>query len=156
VLTAFAQEVHRMHQHVGAAAGGVVNAVAGARLKNAHQGVHHFRWGEKLARLRACVVGNLLDEILVGAAKNIGRHAGVEKVVPIFTVLDNEKRGELPPPPDGHWSEYSTVAERDFRFAAAAKLAITKSRYFLVGADAIEGWGLPRPRAIGRKFRPSC
>lgn len=74
----------------------------------------------------------------------------------IFAVLDNEKRGQLPPPPDGHWSEYSTVAERDFRFAAAAKLAITKSGYFLVGSDAIEGWGLPRPGALGRKFRPSC
>jgi hypothetical protein len=73
----------------------------------------------------------------------------------IFAVLDNEKRRELPPPPDGHWSEYSTVAERDFRFAAAAKLAITNSGYFLVGTDAIEGWGLPRPGAIGRKFRPS-
>jgi hypothetical protein len=74
----------------------------------------------------------------------------------IFAVLDNEKRGERSPPPDGHWSEYSTVAERDFRFAAAAKLVITKSGYFLVGMDAIEGWGLPRPGAIGRKFRPSC
>jgi hypothetical protein len=74
----------------------------------------------------------------------------------IFAVLDNEKRGQLPPPPEGHWSEYSTVAERDFRFAAAAKLAITKSGYFLVGSDAIEGWGLPRPGALGRKFRPSC
>lgn len=51
----------------------------------------------------------------------------------IFAVLDNEKRGERSPPPDGHWSEYSTVAERDFRFAAAAKLVITKSGYFLVG-----------------------
>ena len=51
----------------------------------------------------------------------------------IFAVLDNEKRGERSPPPDGHWSEYSTVAERDFRFAVAAKLVITKSGYFLVG-----------------------
>ena len=73
----------------------------------------------------------------------------------IFAVLDNKNRGQLPPPPDGHWSEYSTVAERDFRFAAAAKQAITKSGYFLIGSDAIEGWGLPRPGAIGRKFRPS-
>ena len=73
----------------------------------------------------------------------------------IFAVLDNKNRGRLPPPPNGHWSDYSTVAERDFRFAAAAKLAITKSGYFLVGSDAIEGWGLPRPGALGRKFRPS-
>jgi hypothetical protein len=73
----------------------------------------------------------------------------------IFGVLDNGNRRRLPPPPDGHWSEYSTVAEHDFRFAAAAKLAITKNGYFLVGTDAIEGWGVPRPGALGRKFRPS-
>ena len=73
----------------------------------------------------------------------------------IFGVLDNGNRGRLPLPPDGHWSEYSTVAEHDFRFAAAAKRAITKSGYFLVGSDAIEGWGAPRPGALGRKFRPS-
>jgi hypothetical protein len=73
----------------------------------------------------------------------------------IFGVLDNGNRGRLPPPPDGHWSDYSKVAEHDFRFAAAAKLAITKSGYFLVGTDAIEGWGPPRPGTLGRKFRPS-
>ena len=73
----------------------------------------------------------------------------------IFGVLDNENRGRLPPPPGGHWSEYSTVSEPDFKFAAAAKRAITKEGYFLVGSDAIEGWGLPRPGALGRKFRPS-
>ena len=73
----------------------------------------------------------------------------------IFGVLDNGNRGRLPPPPGGHWSEYSTVSEHDFKFAAAAKRAITKGGYFLVGSDAIEGWGLPRPGALGRKFRPS-
>ena len=73
----------------------------------------------------------------------------------IFGVLDNKRRGPLPPPPDGHWSEYSTVGEPDFRFAAAAKRAITKRGYFILGSDAIEGWGPPRPGAIGRKFRPS-
>jgi hypothetical protein len=73
----------------------------------------------------------------------------------IFGVLDNENRGRLPPPPGGHWSEYSTVPEHDFKFAAAAKRAITEGGYFLVGSDAIEGWGLPRPGALGRKFRPS-
>ena len=73
----------------------------------------------------------------------------------IFGVLDNGNRGRLPPPPGGHWSEYSTVSERDFKFAAAAKRAITREGYFLVGSDAIEGWGLPRPGALGRKFRPS-
>jgi hypothetical protein len=36
-----------------------------------------------------------------------------------------------------------------------AKLASTKSGYFLVGADANEGWGLPPPGALGRKLRPS-
>ena len=73
----------------------------------------------------------------------------------IFGVLDNGNRGRLPPPPGGHWSEYSTVSEHDFKFAAAAKRAITQGGYFLVGSDAIEGWGLPRPGALGRKFRPS-
>lgn len=73
----------------------------------------------------------------------------------IFGVLDNGNRGRLPPPPGGHWSEYSTVSEQDFKFAAAAKRAITEGGYFLVGSDAIEGWGLPRPGAFGRKFRPS-
>jgi hypothetical protein len=73
----------------------------------------------------------------------------------IFAVLDNGNRGRLPPPPCGHWSEYSTVSEQDFKFAAAAKRAIIKGGYFLVGSDAIEGWGLPRPGALGRKFRPS-
>jgi hypothetical protein len=73
----------------------------------------------------------------------------------IFGVLDNGNRGRLPPPPGGHWSEYSTVSEQDFKFAAAAKRAITEGGYFLVGSDAIEGWGLPRPGALGRKFRPS-
>jgi hypothetical protein len=73
----------------------------------------------------------------------------------IFGVLDNGHRGQLPPPPGGHWSEYSTVSEHDFKFAAAAKQAITNGGYFLVGSDAIEGWGPPRPGAIGRRFRPS-
>jgi hypothetical protein len=72
----------------------------------------------------------------------------------IFGVLDNGNRGRLPPPPSGHWSEYSTVSEQDFKFAAAAKRAITRGGYFLVGSDAIEGWGPPRPGAVGRKFRP--
>ena len=73
----------------------------------------------------------------------------------IFGVLANGNRGRLPPPPRGHWSEYSTVSEQDFKFAAAAKRAITNGGYFLVGSDAIEGWGPPRPGALGRKFRPS-
>jgi hypothetical protein len=73
----------------------------------------------------------------------------------IFGVLDNGNRGQLPPPPGGHWSEYSTVSEQDFKFAAAAKRAITNGGYFLVGSDAIEGWGPPPPGAVGRKFRPS-
>ena len=73
----------------------------------------------------------------------------------IFGVLDNENRGRLPPPPGGHWSKYSTVSEPDFKFAAAATRAIAKGGYLLVGSDAIEGWGLPRPGALGRKFRPS-
>lgn len=73
----------------------------------------------------------------------------------IFGVLDNGNRGRLPLPPSGHWSEYSTVSEQDFKFAAAAKRAITECGYFLVGSDAIEGWGPPRPGALGRKFRPS-
>jgi hypothetical protein len=73
----------------------------------------------------------------------------------IFGVLDNEHRGRLPPPPGGHWSEYDTVSENDFKFAAAAKRAITNGGYFLVGSDAIEGWGPPRPGAFGRKFWPS-
>src|ERR1700678_292121 len=73
----------------------------------------------------------------------------------IFGVLDNEHRGRLPPPPGGHWSEYDTVSENDFKFAAAAKRAIINGGYFLVGSDAIEGWGPPRPGAFGRKFRPS-
>ncbi len=72
----------------------------------------------------------------------------------IFGVLDNKMRGRLPPPPGGHWSEYSTVREADFRFAAAAKRAIGNRGYFIVGSDAIEGWGTPRPGKIGRKFRP--
>ena len=73
----------------------------------------------------------------------------------IFGVLDNGNRGRLPPSPGGYWSEYSTVSEQDFKFAAAAKRAITNGGYFLVGSDAIEGWGPPRPGAFGRKFRPS-
>jgi len=73
----------------------------------------------------------------------------------IFGVLDNEHRGRLPPPPGGHWSEYDTVSENDFKFAVAAKRAITNEGYFLVGSDAIEGWGPPRPGAFGRKSRPS-
>ncbi len=73
----------------------------------------------------------------------------------IFGVLDNGNPGRLPPPLGGHWSEYSTVSEHDFKFAAPAKRAIAKGGYFLVGSDAIEGWGLPRPGAPGRKFRPS-
>jgi len=52
----------------------------------------------------------------------------------IFGVVENENRGALPPP-SGHWADYSTVSERDFRFAAAAKLAITKSGYFRYGCN---------------------
>jgi hypothetical protein len=53
----------------------------------------------------------------------------------VFGVVENENRGALPPPPSGHWADYSTVSERDFRFAAAAKLAITKSGYFRYGCN---------------------
>ena len=59
----------------------------GLRLEDAHQGVHDLRRGEELARLGAGVVGELLDEVLVGAAQDVGRHALVREVV-LVEVLD--------------------------------------------------------------------
>jgi hypothetical protein len=76
-----------VHQHAAAAAGGVVDRVAGLRLQDAHQRVHHLGRGEELAGLGAGVVGELLDQILVGAAEHVGRHALVREVMGV-EVLD--------------------------------------------------------------------
>ena len=76
-ISALAEVVGGVHQHAPGAASRIVDRVAGAGFEDAHQGVHDLRRGEEFARLRAGVVGELLDEVLVGPAQDIGGDAGV-------------------------------------------------------------------------------
>ena len=87
VVAVLAQVVGRVHQHAARAGGRVVDRVARARLEDAHERVDDLRRGEELARLGARVVGELLDEVLVGAAEHVGRNALVREVV-LVEVLD--------------------------------------------------------------------
>ena len=54
----------------------------------------------------------------------------------IYGVLDRERPGQLPlPSPDGgHWSDYRTVSEAQFKLAEAAKQSIAAVGYYLVGS----------------------
>ena len=70
-----------MNQHPAAAARGVVNQIARTRLEDANKRVDDFRRREEFSGFRARIVGKLLDEIFVGAAKNICRHSVVGQVV---------------------------------------------------------------------------
>ena len=87
VLTVLAEEVGRMHQHTARARGGVVDRVTGARLQDAHQRVDDLRRREELARLGASVVGEMLDQVLIGAPQHVGRDASIREVV-LVEVLD--------------------------------------------------------------------
>ena len=86
-MALLAEEVGRVHEHPARARGGVVDRVAGARLQDADKRVDHFGRCEELARLGAGVVGELLDQVLVGAAEHVGRNAAVREVV-LVEVLD--------------------------------------------------------------------
>ncbi len=86
-MPVFAEVIGGVHEHPAGARGRVVDRIAGARLQDAYQGVHHLRGREELARLCAGVVGELLDEVLVGPAQHIGRHTAVRQVV-LVEVLD--------------------------------------------------------------------
>ncbi len=130
VLAAFAQEVCRMHEHATASASGIVNRVAGVRLQDAHERVHHLRRGEKFARLRAGIICELLDQIFVGVAQHVGRHAGIGEVVSI-EVLDQRVHNFV----------------RDERLAAAIRCGLRPvhgehAREFIIGV----GNGLHRRR----------
>src|SRR2546422_11495815 len=81
MVTFFAQVVGGVNEHAAAAAGRVVNGVAWLRFKNPDEGVHDFGRSEELASLRARVVSELLDEVFVGAAKNVAGNAFVGEIV---------------------------------------------------------------------------
>ena len=86
-IPAFSEVVGDMHKHATGTGGRIVDRVSGARFEDAHQGVHDFRRGEELTRLGARVVGELLDEVFVGTAQDIGGNAVVRQVV-LVEVLD--------------------------------------------------------------------
>src|SRR4051794_21773488 len=79
MVSVLTDEVSRMHEHPAAAAGGIVDGVTRTRFKNAHERVHYFRRGEEFPRLRARVVGELLDEVLVSPAEDVGWHVLVRQ-----------------------------------------------------------------------------
>ena len=81
------QVVGHVHQHTAGTARRVVVRVAGARLQNPHQRVHNFWWREELARLRSCIVGKFLDQVPVGAAKDVRRYSPVGRIV-LVKMLD--------------------------------------------------------------------
>jgi hypothetical protein len=76
-VAVFAEEVGRVDEHAGRAAGGVVDGVAGVGFEDTHQSVVDLGRGEELARLGPGVIGELLDQVLVGSAEHVGRHTAV-------------------------------------------------------------------------------
>jgi hypothetical protein len=76
-MAALAQVVGGVDEQAAGAAGRVVDRLAGDRLEDADEDVHHLRRREELAGLGAGVVGELLDEVLVGAAEDVRLHVGV-------------------------------------------------------------------------------
>jgi len=93
VVALLAEVVGRVHQHAARTGGGVVDRVARARFENAHEGVHDLGRREEFASLGARVVRELLDEVLVRPAENVGRDARVRQVV-LVEVL-NERVDDL-------------------------------------------------------------
>ena len=87
VLAVLAEKVGRMHQHTARAARRIIDCIAGMRLEDAHECVHNFRRREEFASLGAGIVGELLDQVLVGAAQQVRRDVLVREVVPV-KVLD--------------------------------------------------------------------
>ena len=63
------------------------------RFEDAHQRVNYLRGREELAGLGTSVVGELLDEVLVGSAQNVGRHAAIRQIV--FIEVLNQRMGRL-------------------------------------------------------------
>ena len=76
----FSQEVRGVNQHAAATAGRVVDGVARLRLKDPDQGVDHLRRGEEFARLCACVVGKLFDQVLVCSSQDVRRNTIIREV----------------------------------------------------------------------------
>ncbi len=60
---------------------GSVHGIARPGLQHTDKRIDDFGRGEELAGLRPGVVRELLDQIFVGAAENVGRHALVRQIV---------------------------------------------------------------------------
>ena len=87
MVAVLAQIVGRVDQHAAGAGGRVVDRVARPGFENANKRVDDLRRGEELAGLGAGVIGELLDEVLIGAAENVGRNALVREIV-LVEMLD--------------------------------------------------------------------
>ena len=79
-----ADELHRLHEHAGGAAAGVVNpALIG--LQHLDQELHHAARGVELAALLALGAGELGEEVLIDSAQNV---LGAGLLVPDLDVAD--------------------------------------------------------------------
>ena len=92
-------------------------------LQDPHQRVHDLRGREELARLRTGVVGELLDEVLVGPAQHIGRHGAVRQIV-LIKVLDQRMDdfmaiSGLPDPSGAGWFQSTVNTPRSSLLASA-------------------------------------
>lgn len=69
-----------LHEHAAGTAAGVIDALAFARLEDAHDGFHNACGGVEFAALHAFVACELRDAIFVGAAEQIFARFGVAHV----------------------------------------------------------------------------
>ena len=64
----------------------------------------------------------------------------------IFGVVDKDNPGALPTlSPRGYWDEFRSIDESQFKFAAAAKKAIARHGYYLMGASVTVGEAFGEP-----------
>lgn len=58
------------------------------------------------------------------------------KMGSIFGIIDKTNPGALPTlSPQGYWSDFRSIDESRFKFAAEAKKAIVQHGYYLMGAS---------------------
>lgn len=80
-MTLLTDVVTGMNEHAATAARRVVHRVAWSGFQHPHQRIHHRRWCEEFPSLRARIVGELLDQILICTPKDVRRDVLVRQVV---------------------------------------------------------------------------
>ena len=88
IAAALADVVARLDQHAARAAGGVVDAHAGLRIDDLDQRAHHIGRGVELAGLLAGGVGEVLDQVFVGRAEQVGELEVLVAQRDLLEVLD--------------------------------------------------------------------